>query len=103
MATQTCKWSGNDFFVHPPETNWKDAPGIYLFCGINQANQWVPLYIGQASSLAERLATHERWSEAARLGASHIHAKVVSLQSQRDSIERQLIQDYQPRLNVQLK
>ena len=63
----------------------------------------VPLYVGQAESLAERLPTHERWPEAMRLGATHVHARVVLEAAMRDSIESQLIRSFQPRLNVQLK
>ena len=54
-------------------------------------------------SLAERLPTHEKWSAAVRLGATHVHAIVVPLATTRDLIERQLIQAFQPLLNRQLK
>lgn len=96
-------WKDIEFSVHQPNTAWKDIAGIYIFTGVNQQNKWVALYIGQASSLAERLATHERWPEAVKLGATHIHARVVTHQAERDALEKQLIQAYQPRLNVQLK
>jgi excinuclease UvrABC nuclease subunit len=101
--SEKISWDGHEFSIHVPLVNWSAAAGIYVFTGLNQAKKWVPLYIGQASSLAERLANHERWSEAQRLGATHIHAKVVPHQSQRDQIEKQLIQAFQPRLNTQLK
>lgn len=96
-------WQNVEFSVHQPNTSWKDSAGIYIFAGVNQQNKWVALYIGQASSLAARLATHERWLEAAQLGATHIHARIVAHQTERDALEKQLIQAYQPRLNVQLK
>jgi len=99
----TCKWDGYEFGIYGQNTDWNAVGGIYIFTGLNQANQWVPLYIGQASSLAERLATHERLLEARSLGATHIHARVVATQSDRDSLERHLIQKFQPRLNSQLK
>jgi hypothetical protein len=38
-----------------------------------------------------------------RLGATHVHALVVSQAAKRDEIERQLIATYQPPLNTQLK
>lgn len=96
-------WLTYEFNVHIPNVSWNDVAGIYIFTGVNQANQWVPLYIGQASSLADRLANHERWQEAVRLGATHIHARTVSQQATRNLIEQELIQAYQPRLNTQLK
>ena len=101
--SDTATWLTYEFNVHQPNVNWSDAAGIYIFTGINQVNKWVPLYIGQASSLVERLATHEQWPEAKKLGATHIHARVVSKQSDRDQIEKEMIQAYQPRLNTQLK
>jgi excinuclease UvrABC nuclease subunit len=97
---QTVKWLSYEFNVHPPETNWNDIGGIYIFTGINARNQWVALYIGQAVSLRDRLADHEQWNAAARLGATHVHAKAVPLQANRDAIEIQLIKGYQPRLNT---
>jgi excinuclease UvrABC nuclease subunit len=96
-------WLTHSFSINDPGASWKEVAGVYIFAGINQANQWVPLYIGQASSLAARLATHERWSEAKRLGATHIHARAVAKQSDRDAIERALIEAFQPHLNSQLK
>ncbi len=96
-------WQNVEFSVYTSDASWNESAGIYIFAGVNQQNKWVALYIGQASSLAARLATHERWSEAVKLGATHIHARVVTHQAERDALEKQLIQAYQPRLNVQLK
>jgi excinuclease UvrABC nuclease subunit len=96
-------WLTHEFSIHQHGENWSAVAGLYIFAGKNQAGQWSPLYIGQAGSLAERLPTHERWQEAAKLGATHVHAKVVSLQATRDSLEKQLIQAFQPRLNTQLR
>ena len=64
---------------------------------------WTALYVGQTESLAARLPTHERWLEATRLGATHIHVRVEPLAMLRAAMEQQLIQTYQPRLNVQGK
>jgi excinuclease UvrABC nuclease subunit len=97
-------WAENvEFAVCSPMASFNNVGGIYIFAGVNQANQWVPHYIGQASSLAERLSDRERWPEAQRLGATHIHAKVVQQQRDRDTLEALLIQMYQPSLNTQLK
>lgn len=96
-------WLTHEFSVHQHGANWNDTAGIYIFCGLNQQRQWVPLYIGQAASFRDRLPSHEQWNPARKLGATHVHAKAVSQQSQRDNIEKQLIQSFQPRLNTQLK
>jgi|SRR5579862_4266749 len=98
------KWSGYDFWIYNPEsTTWNDVAGIYIFAGTNNRNQWVALYIGQAKSFKDRLANHENWLAAARLGATHVHGLVVPLAANRDMIEAELIDLYQPVLNVQLK
>jgi excinuclease UvrABC nuclease subunit len=99
----TANWSGYEFTVYTANTNWNEVGGIYIFCGVNPQNQWVALYIGQADSLRNRIPSHEQWNPAVRLGATHIHAMVVQQEWTRDSIERQLIQNHQPRLNVQHK
>jgi excinuclease UvrABC nuclease subunit len=101
--SNTVSWLNNEFSVHQHGDNWSTVAGLYIFAGRNSQGQWVPLYIGQAGSLAERIPTHERWQEAAKLGATHVHAKVVPLQATRDSLEKQLIQACQPRLNIQLR
>jgi excinuclease UvrABC nuclease subunit len=99
----TVNWSGYQFTVYPGNTVWNDVGGIYIFCGLNQQNQWVAVYIGQADSFRNRIPSHEQLSPAGQLGATHIHALVVPSETQRDAIERLLIGNHQPRLNVQHK
>jgi hypothetical protein len=41
-------WLTHSFSINDPGASWKEVAGVYIFAGINQANQWVPLYIGQA-------------------------------------------------------
>lgn len=101
---QTAVWNGYTFNIHSENKNWVDAGGIYIFAKVNQLTQrWVPLYIGQASKLSDRLPNHERLNEAIRLGATHIHARVVSTQTDRDVLEAFLIKQHQPVLNEKLK
>ena len=89
-----------NFEVHPPRANWNDHPGLYMFCKY-QLGSWVPVYVGQAASLKNRLCGHDRWDEAVRLGATTVHAIVVHRQDERDLHERALIQHFNPTLNVQ--
>jgi len=96
-------WSGYEFGVYDPDTNWADVAGLYIFAGVNARNQWVPFYIGQTTSFQDRIPNHENWSEAVRLGATHVHARVESQAATRDRIEAMLIRTFQPALNVQLK
>jgi len=101
--SDTVQWLGQDFNVHPHSANWSNVAGVYIFCGVNSQNQWTPFYIGQASSFQDRLPSHEIWNKAQSLGATHVHARVVSPGFQRDSLEAELIQKYQPPLNTQSK
>jgi predicted GIY-YIG superfamily endonuclease len=63
----------------------------------------VALYIGQTDSFRDRIPGHERWDEARRAGATHVHAMVVTNSSERDRIEAELIRHYQPKMNELLK
>jgi excinuclease UvrABC nuclease subunit len=103
MSTNTVNWLGHQFTVCKQDANWNEVSGIYIFCGVNPQNQWVPIYIGQADNLRTRIQSHEQWNPALRLGATHVHALAVELASQRDSIEKQLVGNYQPQLNVHHK
>jgi len=103
MHQSNCKWLGHSFEVHSANNvTWNDVPGIYIFSA-PKLDKWHPFYVGQASSFLDRLNRHERWDEAQRLGASHIHAIVVHDQERRDTIERNLIAWLQPALNTQHK
>ena len=97
----TVTWSGHVFTVYEHGANWNEVAGLYIFTGKNAEGLWVALYVGQTESLAARLPTHERWQEAVRLGATHVHAKTEPNAETRGQVEGELIQAYQPRLNVQ--
>lgn len=94
--SETVNWSGYAFGVYQKDSNWSAAGGVYIFCGITPQNQWRPYYIGQADQFRNRLTNHDRWEEAARLGATHVHAMVVEQEAMRDAIEKSLIATYKP-------
>lgn len=96
-------WLGHEFRTYPLDTTWNDVAGVYIFCGINAHGYWVPIYVGQTDSFKSRFSSHEKWEQAVRLGATHIHAKAVPHQHLRDALEVELIQKLQPKLNEQLK
>ena len=103
----TVNWSvGNnnsiEFQVCRIDSDWHDVPGLYIFCH-SDTRFWYSLYIGQAKSFRDRFSSHERWDEAAKLGATHVHAALVREASRRDELERVLIQLHNPKMNVQLK
>ena len=96
-------WSTHEFNIYTTNTTWNDVAGIYIFTMVNKDNFWIPLYIGQADSFKNRLSDHNKWDAAKRLGMTHVHAKSVGKQTDRDAIEKELIKKYQPTLNTQLK
>jgi hypothetical protein len=101
MSNQVSWLQGRDFDVCDRHGDWNHSAGIYIFTGLNDAGQWVPLYIGQCDSFCNRMSNHDRWEEAAGLGATHVHALVVPQVAARDAIEQTLIRHYQPTLNTQ--
>lgn len=96
MAAPTCSWSGYEFQIHPYGASWNTVAGVYIFAAI-QGGRWRALYVGETESLARRIPGHERWQEAQRLGATHVHARAESFR--RGAIEQELIHAYQPPLN----
>ena len=99
----TCNWNGYNFEIYPPNTQWNDVGGVYVFAGQAPNGRWNAYYIGKCDSFRNRLPNHERWNEAVRLGATHIHAMTVSQEATRQAIEEALIQWAQPTLNTQKK
>ncbi|HWV98792.1 MAG TPA: hypothetical protein VNZ64_03765 [Candidatus Acidoferrum sp.] len=97
------KWLNYSFEVYLKDGEWNEVPGVYIFCGTNEQNEWEPYYVGKAKKFSARLPNHEQWAAAVRLGATHVHALVVPLEANRDKIEAELIAAYKPPLNVQLK
>lgn len=80
----------------------KAQPGNYVFARKLPNGNFVPLYFGQAESLQSRIPCHDRWDDAVRAGATHVlaHTTQGGL-DQRCLEERDLIQKWQPPLNVQ--
>jgi excinuclease UvrABC nuclease subunit len=92
-----------EFGIYQYLGQWNPVAGVYMFCRQELNGSYTPLYIGQAQSFQDRLSRHEQWNPAVQKGASVVLAAVVPLQANRDLFERQLIQQYQPPLNQQLR
>jgi hypothetical protein len=92
-------WGSHEFQVYEKNTNWNEVGGVYIFCGINSHGLWIPAYIGETESFRSRIPCHDRWEEAVRLGATHVHAKVVEQEATRVAIQDGLIRLYQPPMN----
>ena len=102
----TCKWPLNsseslEFTVYDTNATWNRVGGLYIFAYIGKPNNWYAAYVGQTDDFSSRIPSHERWNEAVRLGATHIHALLVPLAANRDKWEKMLIQYLQPPLNIQ--
>ena len=75
--TQTIEWPGASgksytYYVYNWLNTFNSVPGNYIFCKIVN-NQWVPIYIGEASDLSERFDNHHAMPCILRNGATHIH------------------------------
>lgn len=108
MSTPTCNWTIGDnqtlsFNIHGENKDWLPKAGLYIFTYQDTGGIWRPLYVGQTDDFSARLPSHERLNEAVRLGATHIHARVVPLQADRDRYEEALIAALNPRMNTQLR
>ena len=105
MAECDIRWKGAsgtiyDYWIHPIGTNFKDEPGNYIYAKETQQGRWSPVYIGQTSSLAERLANHDKEDCARRNGATHIHAHTTAGgERRRRAEESDLIEKWGPVCN----
>jgi len=104
----TCNWPlGNgetlEFTVYEPNATWNSVAGLYIFAYRTDATHCRALYVGQTEDFSSRIPSHDRWHEAARRGATHIHALVVPLAATRDRWEEMLIQNLHPQMNAQLR
>jgi hypothetical protein len=79
---------------------WNAIAGVYIFA-YQSPTGWHALYVGQTEDFSARLPNHERFEEAVKLGATHIHATVVQIEYYRDQLGKSLIAIYQPPMNVQ--
>ena len=74
----------------------------YVFLKKLANGNWLPVYIGQAANLRDRLPTHDRFDEAVRAGATVVVAHTtLGGESARLAEERDLIAKWNPVLNVQ--
>ena len=60
-------------WVYSIDATFADKPGNYIYAKDTQAG-WVSVYIGETSSLKDRLANHEKEPCAKKNGATSVHA-----------------------------
>ncbi len=84
------------------DTTWNSASGNYIFMKKIDTG-WRPLYVGIATNLKERFASHEKLPLAKKQGATYIFAHVNNNEAARSAEEADIISHYQPPLNDLLK
>ena len=97
----TWDWGGHSFGIHEMHAEWYDVPGIYVFAARSpeSPDRRHAKYVGSTGSFRDRFADHGKWSDALRLGATHVHALVEREATRRVRIESDLIATYLPPLN----
>ncbi|MCW0217592.1 MAG: hypothetical protein OJI67_04640 [Prosthecobacter sp.] len=109
----TIQWQLSDaesdrstFYIYPIDHHWHDKfPAIYIMAKRISNGYWAPLYIGEAKDIGSRMADHERYDEAVRLGATHLHVCNMTYfsETERCKIEEGAIGYWNPPLNKQHK
>jgi hypothetical protein len=76
--------------------------GNYAFVKRLANGNYIPLYFGEAANLQIRIPNHDRWEEAKRAEVTHVMAHTTPDGEQARLVEeRDLIQQWNPPLNVQ--
>lgn len=88
------------FSAYQQDASWNDVGGVYMMASPASNGGWHAYYIGIADSFKSRIPCHERWAEAARSGATHVLACVVSSAVEREALEKELCRTIQPSLNT---
>ena len=88
-----------EFSSHLYESSWADVGGIYLFAARLRNGDWNPLFIGHSDSFEYAIPNHEKWPWAVLLGATHVLACALIVQSKRLAVETEMIARLKPPLN----
>jgi len=108
MAEPQIYWEGKSgkkygYWIYPIGTSFKDVPGNYIYAKETEPGKWRPVYIGQTSSLKDRLADHEKEACAKRNGATHVHTHTSSdSETVRKVEETDLVLMWKPVCNEQI-
>lgn len=78
MSTEKVELGGGlgqyTYWAYPINTTFKDEPGNFIYARRSPGGKWQAVYIGQTSSLSQRLASISAEETAIRSGATHILA-----------------------------
>ncbi len=113
MSSQFIEWAGKSgktykYWLREIEAgyktaNYKSEAGNYGFAKRLPNGKFTPLYFGESDDLEARvISRHEKWDDAIKLGVTHVMGHTTPAGEQiRLAEERDLIEDWNPPLNVQ--
>jgi excinuclease UvrABC nuclease subunit len=99
-------WTGKSgtkyqFWIHPRGKKFREpCPGIYIHAKETKPHTWTPVYIGQTENINVRLTNHEQEECVNRNNATHIHVRIVTDETSRLAIEKDLIERWEPPCNT---
>ena len=103
--TQTISWPGQsgkeyEYYIYRIGTNFKEAPGNYIFAKETTPNRYAPIYIGETCDLSTRFDNHHKMPCINRNGATHIHVHLSNANADvRRMEEDDLIKKWSPPCN----
>jgi hypothetical protein len=86
------------FAAFSPEASLPASPAVYAFARRGSGG-WTTVFLSRTANLAQRMARHEMWDEARRLGATHILIHQRHERDAREAVEADLLAALRPALN----
>jgi hypothetical protein len=86
------------FSVLSPDFDFAAAPAVYAFAR-PAGRGWTPVFLSRTANLAQRMAWHERWEEARKLGATHVLVHQRAKRDAREAVEADLLAVLRPVMN----
>ncbi|HWA21693.1 MAG TPA: hypothetical protein VG735_04785 [Caulobacterales bacterium] len=88
------------FSAFAPQAAMPAGPAVYAFARPGPGGKgWTTLFLSRTANLAQRMARHELWAEARRLGATHILIHQRHERDAREAVEADLLAALRPALN----
>jgi hypothetical protein len=88
------------YWISPVSKSLINEPGSFIFARQTSPSGWIPLYIGQISSLKNKLGDHEKMLCVRQNGGTHIHAHTSSASEEdRKAEEADLLANWDPFCN----
>lgn len=88
------------FEAHRPDAAFPERPAVYCFARPGHSGRgWIPLFLSRTGNLSKRMASHEQWPQAQRLGATHILICQDDERDAREYVEADLAQALKPVMN----